>query len=111
MADLTLPRESCSEDRKFNVAGTIFENQASETRLLSSGALLGFRIKSPNLTYEGLKEYLDFYNSKYGSLTSFTFLSPFDGETYMVRFRLGEEIKSDYNAGVFQCEFYLDRVF
>lgn len=110
MADFTLARESCAEDRDFNVGESKFENQASETRLLSSGVLLGFKIKSPNLTYTKLQEYISFYNGKYGSLTAFTFLSPFDGVTYNVRFRK-ESFKTTYSSGTFQCEFYLDRVF
>jgi hypothetical protein len=110
MADFTLARESCEEERDFNVGESKFDNQASETRLLSSGVLLGFKVKSPNLTYTKLQEYISFYNGKYGSLTSFTVVNPFDGITYNVRFRKGS-FKTTYVSGIFQCEFNLDRVF
>jgi len=110
MADFTLRRESTEEIRDYNVEESEFENKAEETRLLTSGVLLGWKIKSPALNYTQLQSYISFFNSKYGSLTSFTFTSPIDGNTYNVRFAKGG-IKTTFIGGAFQCEFSLKRIF
>jgi hypothetical protein len=110
MADFTLKRESIEEIRDYNVEETKYENEVRDARLLTSGMLLGFKIKSPILTYTKYQDYITFFNGKYGSLTSFTIDSPFDGVTYTVKFSKGS-FKSTYSGGVFQCEFSLERVF
>ena len=110
MADFTLKRESIEEIRDYNVESTQYENMVKDSRLLTSGMLLGFKIKSPALTYMQFQDYITFFNSKYGSLTSFTIDSPFDGVTYAVKFVKGS-FKTTYSGGVYQCEFSLERVF
>jgi len=110
MADFTLALESSQEVRDYNTEEEIFENQASETRLISGGKLIGFQCKSPVLTYAKLQTYITFYDSKYGSLIMFTFNSRVDKTDYNVRFEKGS-FKVTNEGGCFQCEFSLKRVF
>ena len=110
MADWTLPLESTEEERDYNVEQSKMENKVVESRLISAGVLIGIKCKSPALTYTQLQFYIAFYNSKYGSLTSFTFTSRIDGQDYVVQFVRGS-FKTSHSGGVFQCEFALERIF
>ncbi len=108
-ADFELPREQIEEILDYNVAISTFENDAEQRRLIHKNPLIGFRIRTPNLTKAGLAEYRDFFVGKYGALESFTFLNPFDDETYTVRFE-PNSFRTIYRAGYFQARFELRRV-
>ena len=72
--------------------------------------LIGFKCKSPALTPTQAAAYLAFYDSKYGSLTSFTFASRMDAVEYNVRFVKGS-FRMTYEGGYHRCEFELERIF
>jgi hypothetical protein len=110
MADWTLKLESSEAIKNYNVEVQQFENMASESRLISSEAILGFRCKSPALNQAQLKQYLDFFDLKKGSLTAFTFTWRADGQTYIVLFTKDGIKVIDVN-GYFQAEFSFERVF
>ncbi|OQB07450.1 MAG: hypothetical protein BWY21_01634 [Parcubacteria group bacterium ADurb.Bin216] len=106
MSDFTLARESCEEVLDYPVIISEFENDTEQRRLKHANQILGFRIRTPILTYDQLQDYRDFFIGKYGALTSFTFTSPFDYTEYTVRF-VPESFKTRYEAGIYQCEFEL----
>jgi len=109
MADWTPKRESIEGVRDYNVGESTYENKSDETRLITPDELIGFKIKSPQLTYAQYQEYLAQFQSVKGSLTSFTILYPFDNTEYTVRFEKGSW-KETYQSGTFQVEFSLKRV-
>ncbi len=104
MSDFELNRENCEEVLDYSVAVSEFENGVEQRRLKHSNKIIGFKIKSPILTFEQLQDYRDFFISKYGILNSFTFTSPFDNEEYTVRF-VPNTFKVKFADGVYQCEF------
>jgi len=104
MSDFTLARESCEAFLDFDVLVSENENGAEERRLKNVTAVRGFKIKSPQLTYEQLQTYQNFIVSKYGALTQFTFTSPFDSTEYNVRF-VPQTFSVVYESGSFQCSF------
>ena len=110
MADWAPKRESIEGIRDYNVGESIFENKSDETRLITPEVLIGFKIKSPQLTYAKLQEYISMFASKFGALTPFTILYPFDNTEYTVRFEKGSW-RETYENGSFQVEFSLKRVF
>ncbi len=110
MADWTPKREKIEGIRDYNVEESVFENKSDETRLLTPDVLVGFKITSPVLTYAQLQTYISFFSGKFGSLTSFTILYPFDDTEYSVRFEKGSW-RETYENGVFRVEFALKRVF
>lgn len=110
MADWTPKRESIEGQRAFNVQKSKFENKSEEGRLITPDELIGFKITTPQLTYTQLQTYITFWKSKFGSLTSFTILYPFDNTEYTVCFVEGSW-KETYRSGSFQVEFQLERVF
>jgi len=110
MNEFILALEMSEEIRDYNVAETQFENEASETRLITDSVLIGFTCKSPALTSTKLQSYVDFYDNQKGSLTSFLFTSRMDSVQYVVRFERGS-FKISNSGGVFQVEFKLKRVF
>jgi hypothetical protein len=110
MADWAPKRESIVGQRSFNVQKTKFENKAEEARLITPDELISFTITSPQLTYAGLQDYINFWKGKFGSLTSFTILYPFDNTEYTVSFVEGSW-KETYRSGTFQVEFQAERVF
>ena len=109
MSDFELARESCEEILDYSVLVSEFENNAEQRRLKAQNKVLGFKIKSPVLTYTQLQDYRDFFISKYGALTNFTFTSPFDGVEYYVRFE-PNTFKTSYESGIYKCEFEFRRV-
>ena len=110
MDTFSLALESSEEVRDYNIEEIEFENQASETRLITAAPLIGFNCKSPALTYAKLQDYIDFYNDQYGSLNQFYFTSRMDQTQYVVRFERGS-FKTTNNSGYYQVEFRLKRVF
>ncbi len=113
MSEFTLSRESIEELLDYDVIicgdGQGFENGSEERRLKNTAAIIGFRIKTPALTKTQMQTYRSFLISKYGSLTSFTFTSPFDDTEYNVRFVPGS-FTTTYAGGFFQCSFDFKRV-
>lgn len=110
MADFTLSRESVEIKHDYNVDSNRFENQWELSRLITPNKLIRFKIKTPNKNKEEMMDYVDFFDSKYGSATSFTFQCPLDDEIYDVKFVKGS-FKTLYRNGYFQGEFELERVF
>jgi len=110
MADWVPKRESIEGKRSFNVQKSRFDNKTEEARLITPDELIGFEITTPQLTYTQLQEYITFFRSKFGSLTSFTILYPFDNTEYTVCFVEGSW-KETYRSGSFQVTFQLERVF
>ena len=106
MSDFTLARESCEEVLDYPVIVSEFENDTEQRRLKHANQILGFRIRTPILTYDQLQDYRNFFISKYGSLSSFTFTSPFNNTEYTVRF-VAESFRTKFEAGVYQVEFEL----
>lgn len=110
MSDFALRRESIEEVIDYNVLIDEFENRKEYRRLVTTGMLVGFKLKAPNMTYTDFQSYRNFFIGKYGALTSFTFTSPFDNVEYTVRFRPGS-FKSTFDNGYFQSSFEFQRIF
>jgi hypothetical protein len=104
MSDFNLARESCQEMLDYNVIVSESENASKEYRLKNTGAVGGFKIRSPQLTKTQMQAYRDFIKAKYGAYTSFTFTSPFDDVEYTVRFVPGS-FATTFESGTFQCSF------
>lgn len=109
MADFNLARQKITEIYDFNVQVSEFENNYEQRRLKSSQSVIGWKIETPDLTYAQMKVYRDFFISKYGALTSFTFLCPFDNTEYTVRFVPGS-FETPYEGGTFKCKFDIKKV-
>lgn len=109
MADFTLARERISEITDFGVLISEFENNYEQRRLRNSGAVMGWKIESPALTYTQMTSYRSFFLSKYGSLTSFTFLNPMDGLEHTVRFVPGS-FEITYESAYYKCKFDFKKV-
>lgn len=110
MVDWSPKRQEIEGQRAFNVQKSKFENKSEEARLITPDELISFKITSPQLTYNQYQEYLNFWKGKFGSLTSFTILYPFDNTEYIVCFVEGSW-RETYRSGTFQAEFQLERVF
>jgi len=110
MADWTPKREKIEGKRAFNVDKTKFENKSEEVRLITPDELISFRITTPQLTYAQLQEYITFWQGKFGSLTPFTILYPFDNTEYTVSFVEGSW-QETYVSGTYQVNFELERTF
>lgn len=104
MSDFTLIREEIEEIFDYDVLVTEFENESEQRRLRHDKKLMGFKIKSPWRTNTQMQQYRDFFISKYGGLTSFTFTSPFDNVEYNVRFEPGT-FKTKFVKGLYQVQF------
>jgi hypothetical protein len=104
MSNFALARESCEEILDYPVIISEFENDTEQRRLKHGNKVIGFKIASPALTYVQLQDYRNFFISKYGALTSFTFTNPFDNTEYTVRF-VQDSFKTKYTAGVYICTF------
>jgi len=109
MSDFALRRHKIEALFDYEVIEDPFDNGSSQRRLVHPSALIGFKIESPVLTYTTLQDYLSFFNSKFGALTSFTFTSPFDNTEYTVKFRRGS-FSMIYSEGHFICRFEFERV-
>ncbi len=109
MSTFILPRESCEEILDYDVIISTSENGTEQRRLRHENKVLGFNITSPVLSKSGLEAYRDQLINNYGAYEAFNFLSPFDDETYLVRFEPGS-FRTTYRAGVFQASFSLKKV-
>lgn len=104
MSDFALARESCEELLDYSVLVSDFENDVEQRRLKHSNKVIGFKIRTPVLTYAQQKVYRDFFISKSGALESFTFTNPFDNTEYNVRF-VDKTFKTTFSNGVYQIDF------
>lgn len=109
MADFTLARERITEVADYGVLVSEFENNSEQRRLKHANPLIGWKIESPALTYDQMKAYRDFLFSKYGAMTSFTFLNPMDNTEHTVRFVPGS-FETIHEAGHFRCKFDFKKV-
>lgn len=109
MSDFALAHESVQEILDYNVLVSRFESDYEQRRLKHTSKVIGWKFKSPALTAAGMKTYRDFLISKYGSLTSFTWTSPFDSVEYDVRFTPGT-FKNTYEDGYFKLEWEFKKV-
>jgi hypothetical protein len=110
MSDFILARESCEIIPDYNVDIAQFENLKSTSRLITPDMIAGWKIESPALTDTDKDAYFAFFNSKYGSLTSFTFTCPHTKTEYNVRFKQGS-FRSIYKDAFFKISFEFERVF
>lgn len=106
MSDWALRKESIQEVLDFEVLTSEFSNGAEQRRLAHENKVIGFKIKSPPLTYTQYQDYRTSFLTNYGALTAFTFTSPFDQTEYNVRY-VPKSFTSDYAAGAFSCSFEL----
>lgn len=104
MSDFNLSRESCEEMLGYAVLISEFENDTEQRRLKHANKIIGFKIRSPILTFTQLQDYRNFFIAKYGALNNFTFTSPFDNIEYTVRF-IPDSFKATFSDGVYVCEF------
>lgn len=104
MSQFNLARNKIEEIMDYNVLESRFENDAEQRRLKTSDALIGFKIQTPPTTKTQMQTYRDFFISKFGSLTSFTFTNPFDDIEYNVRFVRGS-FRTIYQKGYFNTKF------
>jgi hypothetical protein len=110
MSDFNLSRESCELVGDYNVAISEFENKTEQRRLITPDRILGWKIKTPQLTKTQMNVYDAFFISKKGPLTAFTFTCPFTSAEYTVRFKPGS-YKFVFESGTFQGDFEFERVF
>lgn len=110
MAAFTLRREECEEILDQNVQISEFENDMELRRLITPNALIGFKIKSPDMLKTDMQAYRSHFLGQFGPLTSFDFQSPFDDTTYKVRY-VPKSFRTMFREGYFKCEFEFKRVF
>ena len=104
MADFTLDVYSEEQSEDYPVIKSKFEDQSVQRRATTNKRLIAFKITSPVLTETGWEAWRDFFESKTGALTKFTYESVLDGETYTVHFKEGSGLKSRMINGVRRCE-------
>lgn len=109
MSDFSLAHESVQEILDYNVLVSSYEADYEQRRLKHTSPVIGWKFKSPALTYSGMTTYRSFLTGKYGSLTSFTWTSPFDNTEYDVRFTPGS-FKITYENGYFKVEWEFKKV-
>lgn len=110
MSDFAPSREAIEEVLDFPVLISKADDGVTEQRRLrDSNSVIGWRVKTPPLTYAQLTTYRDFFLTKYGPLVAFTFTSPFDEEEYTVRFEPGT-MRISYERGVYMMQFELKRM-
>lgn len=110
MAAFTLRRESCELVPEFNIIFSKFENLTEQRRLKTAAPRMDFKIKTPAMTKTQMQEYTDFFMTQFGALDSFNFTSPFDDQTYKVRFK-ENSFRMTFESGFFKGEFEFTRVF
>lgn len=95
------PYESCREIEDRAVLISRFEEQSEQRRQVTSKKLIGFQLRSPNLTKAQALEYRQFYRDRNGSLDPFTF--GWLDETLTVRF--DGPMNIDHEAGLYRASF------
>lgn len=87
MSDFTaVPDSVLEEDVEFDVMVTGFENGVEQRRLRSANPRRSFTLTFKSRTYSEMDTVLDFFISKSGNLSSFTWTNPNDSTEYTVRF-------------------------
>lgn len=64
----------------------------------------GFRLRSPSLPPADMEDYLDFFKAREGASESFTFVSPYDSNSYTVRF-VPDSLSIEYEGAMMVAEF------
>lgn len=87
MADFTWePDNNISEEPKFKTLVTTFENGVEQRRNKWDNPLRTFRLKFRTRSQSVYEAVRDFFITKKGSYSSFTWTNPADSVTYTVRF-------------------------
>lgn len=103
MAEFTLAAESKDQGQEYPVVISRFENGVEQRRLTHGGTEGTVALQSPLVTAAGLAAYTAFYATQNGPLTSFTWDSDFDSNTYNVRFE--GPLRISFARGTYRCEF------
>lgn len=109
MSDFELAHESVEEVLDYNVLVSRFDGGYEQRRLKHDSPVIGWKFRSPALTKSGMQSYRSFLVGKKGSLTSFTWTSPFDDVEYNVRFKPAS-MQLQYGNGFFRVEWEFERV-
>jgi len=91
------PSYTFSETPEFNTLVSKFENGAEQRRAVRSNPIRSWKLEFKNVpksVYESVRE---FYISKKGQFSSFTWTNPNDGIEYIVRFG-DDKINFERNA-------------
>ena len=87
MADFNfVPDRVIEEEIKFNTLVSEFENGVEQRRAKWANPLRRWRLFFKIRTQTEMENVRDFFISKKGALSSFTWENPNDGQTYTVRF-------------------------
>ena len=87
MSDFTIiPDNSIDESIEFDVMMTGFENAVEQSRRRSLYPRRNWTLGTKNRTWTEIKVLIDFFTSKSGNYSSFTWTSPNDRIEYTVRF-------------------------
>jgi phage-related protein len=86
MSDFALAVAEVEKTPNYAVAQSDMEDGTNERRLLHESPVCSWKVTSPVLTAEQAQTYQDFFDSKFGALTSFTWTCPLDGVEYTVNF-------------------------
>jgi phage-related protein len=87
MADFTILADKAIEQKiEYNVLISDFENLVEQRRLKSVNPRREWQLKFENRTSTEMLEVQNFFISKFGSYTSFTWVCPIDSTQYTVRF-------------------------
>lgn len=108
MSDFVLKVMSVERKTNYAVARSDMEDGTNERRLLHEAQVDSWTLTSPALTTAQAQAYLNFFSSKYGSLTSFTWTCPLDGVEYTVNFVDGT-FKLSKDKGVIQASWEFER--
>ena len=92
----------CREILGRDVLISDFEDGSEQRRERHGRDVLGFHFTAQNLTKSLYQSIRAFYVARGGPRDGFTFTSPFDDQTYNVRFN--GQIEGDFHGGVYDCE-------
>ena len=107
-ADFTYEIQSWETNDDYPVLISEFEDLGEQRRLLNNKKGQTITVVSPPQGSSAIANYVTFFNGKYGSLTSFTIVSPLDGQTYTVRFVQNSFRVRSVSAGMaYVCEFQI----
>ena len=87
MSDFTaVPDNTLEESNEFDTMITGFENGVEQRRLRSASPRMSFDLTFKNRTFAEMDAVRDFFVTKGGNLTAFTWTNPNDSTEYTVRF-------------------------
>ena len=106
MPDFTYtPDFVLEEDIGYNTRVSNFENGIEQRRAIRSRSIRKFKMNFQNRTKTQMQQIRDFFISKIGKLTSFTWTNPTDSVTYTVRFDEDSFIFDNHTANLFNFSF------